>query len=131
VGLKSRRKGKSGELEAGRVLADSVPGLHAHRSRQSDGETDHDLVVRFGHTHGPPSGLGVESKRIGRIVAMDYMRQAAEDCAASGDLPLVLMREDGHTRWAAMVWVDDLVRLSEIVQDAQVRLIGETEKDDE
>lgn len=50
-----------------------------------------------------PAGLHLEVKRIARIGALRYINQAATDATPSGDVPTVLMREDGDTDWYVMV----------------------------
>lgn len=51
--------------------------------------------------YGPP-GLHLEVKLYAKIGAMRYMDQAKEDAARTGDIPTVLMRENGG-EWCVMV----------------------------
>lgn len=99
MGKASRDKGKRGEREAAASVSHHWNAAGARRSQQFCGrDGDADLT-------GVP-GMHLEVKRYARIAAIDFLEQAEMD-AASGNVPVVLMREDTSTEWVAMVRVSD------------------------
>lgn len=101
----SRRKGSAGEREAAAAWR-TATGLETRRGQQFSGGPDSpDIVIESGRFH-------AEVKRLSRIAALKALRQAEAD-ASSEAIPFGLMREDGDTRWAVLVRLDQLVRLAE------------------
>lgn len=100
--VNSRRKGKTGELEAARYLREHL-GLPASRSAQHSGKEQADL-------RGVP-GVHFEVKRRRKIGACQFMEQAQAD-AATGEIPVVLLRpDDGH--WLILLDPRDVERLAQ------------------
>ena len=52
-------------------------------------------------------GVHMEVKRYKRISSIDFLRQAESDCL-KGDVPIVLMRENGDKQWVVQVRLDYL-----------------------
>ena len=105
MGKRSRDKGKRGELEARDRVRElwGVPGCR--RSAQVSGALTSDL------TRGP-QGLHLEVKRWKRIAACRFMEQAERDARGIGDVPVVLMREDGGP-WMVLVPLDRSMEFAE------------------
>ena len=106
MGAKSRRKGKSGELEAAGELR-RLFGVDARRGRQYQG-TDESPDVMTGI-----EGLHVEVKRTEKLRAYEAIRQAAEQCGT--DVPVVLHRAN-RREWLAIVRLEDLPRLAWVLR---------------
>ena len=103
-----KRKGNAGEREAAQAWQ-AATGMRSRRSRQYCGtESSADLVIGSG-------GLHPEVKRLKRIAILKALRQAERDAAASS-VPFALIREDGDTRWAVLVRLDDLNRLLDAIR---------------
>lgn len=83
----SRDKGKRGEREARDQVRNLWNAPDCVRTAQVSGKYAGDLM-------GGPAGIHIEVKRYKRIASTDFMKQAVED-AAPGEVPVVLMREDG------------------------------------
>jgi len=98
MGMKSKRKGKTGELELAGELA-RLFGVECRRSQQfcgSDGDAD---VV------GLP-GLHVECKRTESLRLWAAIEQASSDAAADAT-PMICHRANGKP-WVAIIRLDDL-----------------------
>lgn len=93
MGSHSRNKGKRGEREAVKLLREHWGCPNARRSAQVDGGLTADIV-------GGPPGLHLEVKHHKKIGAVRFWEQAFDDCFG-GNLPVVLMREDGG-QWMVM-----------------------------
>lgn len=105
MGRSQRDKGKRGEREALAHLR-AVWGFDGgHRSAQVDGRLSSDLVL-------PASGLHPEVKFYKGIAALRFLEQAERD-AQEGEVPFVVMRENGDKRWALMLRAADLPTLIE------------------
>ena len=103
MGMKSRRKGKSGELEAARELA-RVLGIEARRGQQFAGGTQSpDVVTDCDQLH-------IEVKRTESFRLYAALDQAVAD--AGDKLPMVLHRCNRRP-WVAIVRLEDLVRLND------------------
>ena len=101
----SRTKGKLGELEAAKVLAE-ILGMEVRRSQQYSGA---------GHTadlYGLP-GVHVEVKRTESFRLWKAVGQASADASAD-DVPVVLHRKSREP-WVVIVKLEDLVKLSGLV----------------
>lgn len=99
MGRTSRTKGAAGEREAAAAW-NAATGCTAHRSAQRVGRHgDADL-----QTAAP---VHIECKRYASIAAIRFLEQAERD-AASGAVPVVLMRQDGDTEWVLMLRLSDL-----------------------
>jgi|APGre2960657404_1045060.scaffolds.fasta_scaffold222937_2 hypothetical protein len=108
----SRTKGKRGELEAAHAF-ETATGIRSRRGRQYSGSPDSPDVVSDSRVH-------LEVKRLARISALRALRQAERD-ADSSSIPVVLMREDGDTRWVAMVRLDRLREFMDELREAPRR----------
>lgn len=104
-GRKSRRKGANGEREARDAVRQHWHAADCIRARQANGAYSSDVLYAAPQTH-------VEVKRLARIAALKALRQAERD-AAAGDVPVVLMREDGDKEWTCMCRVSDVIALAE------------------
>ena len=98
MGRRSREKGKRGEREAVGVLR-RLFSLPARRTAQVDGGLSADIVVG--------RAVHIEVKRRAAIGAMRFLEQA-ENAAGEGNLPLVLLREDGDKSWSVLVRLENL-----------------------
>lgn len=99
MGRTSRTKGAAGEREAAAAW-NAATGCAAHRSAQRVGRHgDADL-----QTAAP---VHIECKRYASIAAIRFLEQAERD-AASGAVPVVLMRQDQDTEWVIMLRLSDL-----------------------
>ncbi len=110
MGLRSRQKGKAGEREARDAARKFLGASGAQRAAQVNGAFSADLI-------GVHDRLHVEVKRIRRIPATDFMVQAAGD-AKTGQIPIVLFREDGGgvNDWILMVRLKDVQEFGDVVQ---------------
>lgn len=101
----SRDKGKRAEKEAARLIR-----LHWHaprciRAAQANGKHSADLL------HALP-GAHVEVKARRNFAVMSHLRQAEAD-AAEGELPVVVLREDGDTEPVVMLRLPDAATFAE------------------
>jgi hypothetical protein len=111
--VNSRAKGKRGELEFAKFCRDVWGFQGARRTQQFCGsEGDGDVVV-------PGLAVHFEVKRPKTLPMQikKYMNQAVCD-AASGSVPLVVMREDGGP-WLALVQATHLQDLCERVAESE------------
>lgn len=105
MGMKSKRKGKTGERELARELS-RLMGVECRRSQQFCGKAgDADVV-------GLP-GVHVECKRTESLRLWDALAQAVSDAKAE-DVPTVMHRANGR-QWVAIVRLDDLPRLAQAI----------------
>ena len=95
---KSIDKGKRGELEARDEVRRHWHSPNCIRSAQAGGSYAADLL------EGPP-GLHLEVKRYKSIAAFRFLDQATKD-VSSGDVPVVLLKEDGG-KWAVLFYIED------------------------
>ena len=110
MGLHSKRKGSSGERECASEVTRHLR-IAARRSVQYCGSAgDADLALA--------APICIEVKRYAKIAAIRFLNQVEQDASATGDLPLVVMREDGDKRWVVMVRLDDVQRLVTLVDAA-------------
>jgi Holliday junction resolvase len=100
--MNSRNKGKAGEREAVKAIAQHL-GIDTRRTAQVDGGLSADIIGW--------DGVHIEVKRRKRIAALEFLRQAERD--TGGGVPIAVMREDGDTEWAVMVRLADLPALCE------------------
>ncbi|MCR4411305.1 MAG: hypothetical protein NUV77_02635 [Thermoguttaceae bacterium] len=102
MGMKSRRKGKRGELEAAAELR-RLFGVEARRGRQYSGcDEAPDVLAAI-------PGVHVEVKRVEALRLYLALDQAAAD--AGRNVPLLLHRANGKP-WVAIVRLDDLPQLA-------------------
>jgi hypothetical protein len=102
VSINSKRKGKTGELEACQALRDTL-GIDAARSQQFCGAAgDADLSTSM-------DGVHFEVKRTEALRLYDAMAQAVGDCGDS--IPVVLHRRN-RGEWLCVVRLDDLPKLA-------------------
>ena len=102
MGAKSRRKGKTGELEAAALFREH--GFDARRGRQYQGGQDSpDLVTELDdHFH-------MEIKRTERLSLYDAVEQASRD-AGDERVPVVLHRRN-HCDWLVVMRAEDWFEL--------------------
>ena len=102
MGMRSRRKGKRGELEAAAELR-RLFRVEARRGQQYCGLSE-SPDIRFGIP-----GIHIEVKRTETLRLYQAIQQAASD--AGNNIPLVLHRENRQP-WVAIIKLDDLPRLA-------------------
>lgn len=102
MGMKERRKGKTGELELVQFLKDR--GYHARRGQQFKGTKDSpDVIVpEWPHFH-------VECKRVEKLNLDKAMAKALAEASAS-QAPLVFHRKNGKP-WLVTLPADDFLEL--------------------
>jgi hypothetical protein len=106
--MNSRRKGAVGERELAAEL-ERITGIHWERSAQRCGKGGPaDVRPSDGWPDGVPR-LHCESKRPARIAVREYLDQAERDATAS-ELPVVMMRENGRTKWMALIDLERFLR---------------------
>lgn len=98
--MNSRRKGKVGELEAAKAVCSALGVKGMRRSQQFCGKAGDADIVGL-------DGIHMEVKRYKRISSIGFLRQSESD-SPEGDVPIVLMRENGDTRWVVQVRLDCL-----------------------
>ncbi len=104
TGRKSRRKGKTGELELARLL--TATGYSCHRTAQCRGNTGQAADVEgLPHIH-------IEVKRTEALRLYDALAQAKHDAvmAGNGDLPAVFHRKNGQN-WVVIMELLDWTEL--------------------
>ena len=106
-GKHKRSKGKRGELEARDQVRKHWGFTDCIRAAQRDGQYGADLI-------GTP-GLHIEVKRRAQIAALNWMRQAIEDCNRRTGIPVLIMREDRDKKWYAMVRLEDGRELANVL----------------
>lgn len=95
----SRQKGARGEREARDAVKLHWGSKDCIRAAQANGSYSADLL-------GAPEGLHVEVKFYASIAALKFLRQAEAD-AREGEIPVVLMRENGDKEWTVMFRIKD------------------------
>ena len=96
--VNSRQKGKRGEREAVQQLKEHWDVTDPRRTAQVDGGLSADILL----CEDSIPGLHLEVKYHSSIGALRFMEQAERDCR-DGEVPVVLMRENGSTRWVVMI----------------------------
>jgi Holliday junction resolvase len=112
--MNSREKGKRGEREAAKAMAEHL-GCVAKRGVQYQGGVDSPDVV-----HNIP-GMHVEVKRTEKVQLQAWMEQAIRD--AGDQIPTVLHRKN-NTEWLLTVRLSDAARLAEII-NSQAAEVGQ------
>jgi hypothetical protein len=105
--MNSRDKGKRGEREARDMVRKYWFAPNCIRAAQSNGKHSADLLEAGPHFH-------IEVKRIASIGALKFWNQAERD-RKSGEIPVVLMRQNGSltgqdrhtTGWVVMFAIED------------------------
>ncbi len=122
MGMMSRRKGAEGEREAAEKL-NEVLGTGLHRGRQYHGGPDSPDLA------GDLPGLHLEVKRVENLRLFPSLEQARRD-APTDAVPAVMFRPS-RKPWVMIVYVDDLIRLLDVVDECRARLGdgGETERE--
>lgn len=98
--MNSKSKGKRGELEVAKLLAEH--GFKARRGQQYSGLGAEDVV------HNIP-GIHIEVKRTERFKLYEALGQAESD-ASEGIVPTVFHRKNGEN-WAVVLNADDFLRI--------------------
>lgn len=110
----SRNKGAAGEREAAAAF-EAATGIATHRTAQRTGQHgDADLAC--------DANLHLECKRLARISALRFIRQAEHD-ATAGRVPVAVVREDRDTEWVLMVRVRDVVPFAQAVVAARAKAV--------
>jgi Holliday junction resolvase len=104
MGMMQREKGKRGEREAAAKLTELL-GVPVRRSQQFRGT--HEAA----DLHGVP-GLHIEVKRCERLSLYEALEKVESE--SGDDCPMVLHRRNGK-RWVAVMYLADLVDVSEAV----------------
>lgn len=105
MGSLSRQKGKRVEREAAKAVALSL-GCEAWRSVQHSGAAgDADLKTTL-------EGVHFEVKARAAHSCIRFLEQAQRDSAATGALPVVLLREDGDPGFYVLSRLADLPELA-------------------
>ena len=112
MGKMSREKGAQGEREAAEKL-NEVLGTKYHRGRQYHGGTDSPDLA------GGLPGLHVEVKRVEALRLYPSLEQARKD-GGTGRVPMVMHRPS-RKPWVAVVYVDDLIRLLDAVDEGRAK----------
>ena len=105
--MNSRRKGKTGELEACKAIAQHW-GTMPIRTAQVSGKFSADIMNALPDTH-------IEVKRHAKIAALKFLRQAERD--TKGETPVVVMRENGETEWVVMLRLSDTPQFARNLYD--------------
>ena len=106
----SRRKGKTGELEAAHALNEQLPSAHARRAQQYSGtESTADLLAP-----GLPN-LYLEVKRRQSMNLHTVFDESEENCGSLA--PVVIHRKD-NTDWIVSFKLDDLRQVIEQLRGA-------------
>lgn len=112
MGSLSRQKGKRVEREAAKAVSSALL-CEARRSVQFCGKAgDADLTTTL-------EGVHFEVKARASHGCLRFMEQAEED-ARDGEIPVVLLREDGDTRFFVLVELEQVRTLA-----AKIARIGE------
>lgn len=112
MGMRSRRKGQRGELEAAAELR-RLFGIEARRGQQFAGSPESpDVCTDLEQVH-------FEVKRCESLRLFAAMEQAIRD-AGSERVPVVLHRPNGNP-WLAIVRLDDLPQLAAALYLALMR----------
>lgn len=115
MALNSRRKGKTGELEAAEVLR-TLFGWATRRSQQYSGTSDSaDLRVE------QTPNLFWEVKRVNRLCVAKTMKTAAAQC---GRRVPVLMHRPDRCEWLLTIRLSDLPQLCHAFESAQAESVA-------
>ncbi len=101
--IDSRQKGKTGELEASKVLTELL-GVPCRRGQQFSGIGGADVVG--------VEGVHFEVKRTQKPQILKAYQQAEED-AKGDDIPVVMHRRNNEP-WMITLRLDDIVKLSRL-----------------
>lgn len=118
MGIHSKTKGKCGEREAAAELMQWWKLNGVRRSVQySGGEGTADLAGT-GRLH-------VEVKRRRSITTVtSWLEQAERDACATGNIPVVVFRQDGAGEWVAMMRLKDAPAFAREIQTLTGETIG-------
>jgi Holliday junction resolvase len=117
MGLFSRNKGKVGERELAHELS-RLFGVSARRGVQFQGSPDSpDVVTEIPDLH-------IECKRTERFRLYEALDQAVEDAGATKVKVPVVCHRQNKKPWVAIVKLDDLPRLAEILVTNQQSTIS-------
>jgi len=118
MGIHSKTKGKCGEREAAAELMQWWKLNGVRRSVQfcgGDGTAD---LSNTGRLH-------VEVKRRRSIKTVtDWLEQAERDASATGNIPVVVFRQDGAGEWVAMMRLKDAPAFAREIQTLTGETIG-------
>ena len=118
MGIHSKTKGKCGEREAAAELMTWWKLNGVRRSVQfcgGDGTAD---LSGTGRLH-------VEVKRRRSIKTVtDWLEQAERDACATGNIPVVVFRQDGAGEWVAMMRLKDAPAFAREIQTLTGETIG-------
>lgn len=118
MGIHSKTKGKCGEREAAAELMEWWKLNGVRRSVQfcgGDGTAD---LAGTGRLH-------VEVKRRKSITTVtSWLEQAERDASATGNIPVVVFRQDGAGEWVAMMRLKDAPAFAREIQTLTGEPIG-------
>jgi hypothetical protein len=118
MAVNSRRKGKTGELEAAEVLR-TLFGWQTRRSQQYCGDNPDSADLRVEQT----PQLFWEVKRVNRLNVPKTMRVAASQC---GRRTPVLMHRPDRCDWLLTIRLSDLPVLCHAYESAQAESMAPT-----
>ena len=114
-GLRSKRKGKVGELEAAKAIQDTF-GCHARRGVQYQGGPESPDVIADGR-EGNLLPLHFEVKRCERLQLRKAVAQAQQD-SSDDQIPVVLHRWNGGP-WLMILQLDDALDFAGILKEVK------------
>jgi hypothetical protein len=118
MGIHSKTKGKCGEREAAAELMEWWKLNGVRRSVQYSGGDGTADLAGTGRLH-------VEVKRRRSIKTVtDWLEQAERDASATGNIPVVVFRQDGAGEWVAMMRLKDAPAFAREIQTLTGEPIG-------
>ena len=115
MGVNSKRKGKTGELELARKLKEH--GYDVRRSVQYNGKEEEGQADLLGLP-----GIHIECKRTEALRLYEAVEQAKRDSKGKNQIPVVFHRKN-NCEWLAILTLDDFMKLYrdwEAGQDTEV-----------
>ena len=118
MGIHSKTKGKCGEREAAAELMQWWKLNGVRRSVQYSGGDGTADLANTGRLH-------VEVKRRRSITTVtSWLEQAERDASATGNIPVVVFRQDGAGEWVAMMRLKDAPAFAREIQTLTGETIG-------
>ena len=103
MGVNSKRKGKTGELELARKLKEH--GYDVRRSVQYNGKEEEGQADLLGLP-----GIHIECKRTEALRLYEAVEQAKRDSKGKNQIPVVFHRKN-NCEWLAIMTLDDFMEL--------------------
>ena len=118
MGIHSKTKGQCGEREAATELMQWWKLNGVRRSVQYSGGDGTADLANTGRLH-------VEVKRRRSITTVtSWLEQAERDASATGNIPVVVFRQDGAGEWVAMMRLKDAPAFAREIQTLTGETIG-------